>query len=301
MRKHLKLTPLLLLLALPLIGCAPAPGNPTSTRNDLAPPQAPPSLPLPSGLPPSVTAKSSLVIDGVTGRILAGKAIHDRRAIASTQKLLTALVVVNAGSLDKMVTITSSDTQVEPTKLYLKVGETHTRRDLLRVLLVKSANDVARALARDVGGSQEGFAKLMNQRARSIGMMNSHFINPHGLTEEGQFSTASDLAILARAAYRHSFIRSCTRLRSITFRHNDGRVKKLNNTNKLLKRIDYVTGMKTGTTRASGKCLVSSGELNGRLVIVVMLGSTSQKVWDDSTNLLRWALETTPQAAASRE
>ena len=298
MRKHLKLTPLVLLLSLPLIGCAPAPGNPTQVQAAVAPPKPPPSIPLPSTPPPAVAAKSSMVIDGVTGRILAGKSVHERRAIASTQKLLTALVVIEDGNLDKVVTIQASDGAVEPTKLYLSAGETHTRRDLLRVLLVKSANDVARALARDVAGGKDQFAALMNRRARSLGMHNSHFINPHGLTEEGQYSTASDLALLSRAAYRNPFIRSCIRLPEITFTHDDGRVKKLTNTNKLLKRVNYLTGMKTGTTRASGRCLVSSGELNGRLVIAIVLGSTSKEVWNDSEQLIRWALETTPPAPA---
>ena len=158
----------------------------------------------------------------------------------------------------------------------MKPGEHYTRGQLLQVILVKSANDAAMALARDVGGSKEHFAAMMNQRARSLGMYNSHFLNPHGLTEPGQYSTARDLAILARKAYRYPSIRRCLRIPRYTFVHSDGRTKSLKNTNKLLGRLPYATGMKTGTTNASGRCLVSSGELDGRIVIAVVLGSESK-------------------------
>lgn len=241
--------------------------------------------------PPPVVAESAIVIDPVSGRVLFAKNADTERPIASTQKLLTALVVMDTGNIDKMVTISSDDTLCEPTKLYLKPGETHSRRDLLRVLMVKSANDVGRALARDVGGSQEGFAAMMNRKAASLGMRHSHFTNPHGLPADNQFSTARDIAIAARAAWRSQTIRSFTALKGTTFRHSDGRTKTLNNTNKLLKRVPYCDGLKTGTTNAAGRCLVSSGTLGNRSAIVVVLKSNSANVWNDSEKLLRWALE----------
>lgn len=240
--------------------------------------------------PPAVRGESSIVIDAITGRILAGKNTEQPRAVASTQKLMTALLVMEDGSLDQQVTIERSDTLAAPTKLYMKPGEVYTRRELLRVILVRSANDAAAALARDVAGSEDAFAELMTRRARSLGMRNSVFKNAHGLTEAGQYSTARDVAVLARAAYRHSFIRQCMRTREFTFVFNDGRTRKLENTNKLLKRFDYTTGMKTGTTNASGKCLVSSADYNGRVAIVVILKSTNAAIWSDSEKLLRWAL-----------
>ena len=138
--------------------------------------------------------------------------------------------------------------------------------------MVKSANDAALALAREVGGSEDAFAAQMNRRAASLGMRNSSFRNPHGLTEEGQFSTARDIAILARAVYRRPEIRPYFRIRAYKFVYPDGRTRTLTNTNKLLKQFAYTTGMKTGTTNASGKCLVSSAEYNGRVAIAVMLG-----------------------------
>jgi D-alanyl-D-alanine carboxypeptidase (penicillin-binding protein 5/6) len=135
---------------------------------------------------------------------------------------------------------------------------------------------------------------LMNRKAASLGMRNSHFRNPHGLTEPGQYSTARDMAIAARAAYRSPLVRAYASTKAYTFRFNDGRTRFLENTNKVLKTLPYCNGLKTGTTNASGRCLVSSGSLGGRSVIVVVLKSNTPNIWTDSTKLLRWALESSP-------
>ena len=241
--------------------------------------------------PPPVVGESAIVIDVASGRVLYAKNADLPRAVASTQKIVSALCVLDAGNIDKTVTIETTDTVCEPTKLYLKPGERYTRRDLLKVLVVKSANDVARSLARDVGGSQEGFANLMNRKAAALGMRNSNFINPNGLPADGQYSTARDMAIAARAAYRSPLLRSYAATKAFTFRYNNGRTREIENTNRLLKRIPYCDGMKTGTTNAAGRCLVASGSLNGRSAIVVVLKSNSSNIWSDSEKLLRWSLE----------
>ncbi len=242
-----------------------------------------------------IQGESAVVIDMVSGRILYEKNARTQRPVASTQKLLTAYVVSQSGPLEGTVTISDSDTLVEPSKLYVKAGENYSRKELIKALLVRSGNDIALALARDVSGSKESFATLMNQTARSIGMTQSNFVNPHGLTETGQFSTALDLAILAREVHRNPFLRECMHTRSYTFNYADGRTRLLKNTNQLLSRIPYCTGMKTGTTDASGRCLVSSGIYQGRGAIAVVLNSTSAEVWNDSEKLLRWALENRTQ------
>ena len=131
----------------------------------------------------------------------------------------------------------------------------------------------------------------MNQKCRMLGMRNSHFKNPHGLTEPGQYSTARDIAIAAIAAYRVPTIRRMIRTEELTFRFNDGRRQVLTNTNKVLRTLPYCNGMKTGTTRASGRCLVATGSLRGRDVVTIVLKSNSKHVWDDSMKLLRWSLE----------
>ncbi len=246
---------------------------------------------VPRDPPPRIAGESAIVVDIESGRVLYAKNADQRRAVASTQKILTAMCVIDAGDIDRRVTITASDGNVVPTKLWLSPGEVYTRRELTRVLMVNSANDVARALARDVAGNQAAFASMMNRKAASLGMRNSHFKNPHGLTEAGQYSTARDMAIAARAAYRYSLIREFMGTHRFTFRFNDGRTRSLRNTNRVLRSLDYCNGMKTGTTIASGRCLISTGELDGRSVIVVVLKSDSANIWNDSEKLLRWALE----------
>ncbi len=277
-----------LLLSFTFLACAP-PNHVTPAGS--VHPSIPPSLVSPKGAPPPVVAKRIIVIDASDGKVLVAKNADEKCAVASTQKLMTALLVSEAGSLHDPVVIQSSDTLVEPTKLYLKTGHKYTRGQLLKAILVRSANDASVALARDVAGSVQRFAQLMTLRARSLGMSNSVFLNPHGLTQKGQYSTARDIAKLARQAYQQPSIRSSLTIRNYNFIHNNGKVSKLTNTNRLLKSLPYATGMKTGTTRASGKCLVASGTLHGRTVIAVVLGSTPAAVWKDSESLLRWALE----------
>lgn len=246
---------------------------------------------IPKTPPPAVAAESVIVVDLDSGRNLYAKNADSVRAVASTQKIITALCVLDAGNIDKAVIIQPEDTACEPTKLYLKPGERYTRRELLKVLMVKSANDVARALARDVGGSVAGFSNLMNQKCAQLGMRNSHFVNPHGLTEPGQYSTARDMAIATKVAYRSPLIRSFVSTKAFTFTYNNGRTRTIENTNKLLKSVAYCDGMKTGTTNASGRCLISTGSLNGRSVACVVLKSNTPNVWSDSEKLMRWALE----------
>ncbi len=249
------------------------------------------ATPMPKAAAPSVNAKRVIVVDNVTGKVLYEKNSLERCAVASTQKLMTALLVMEAGSIEKKVTIQATDTKVEPTKIYVRTGETYRRADLLKALVVKSGNDVARALARDVAGSQEAFRARMNARAKQLGMQSSNFMNPHGLTEPGQYSTARDIAILMRKVLTIPTLRSYMATSGYYFQPPGRGRHWLANTNKLLKRVKYCMGGKTGYTFAAARCLVSYGELNGRSVIVVCLGSTPATIWDDSAKLLKWSLE----------
>ena len=242
-----------------------------------------------SGGIPATRAASVFVTDANTGRILYEKNADEQRPPASTQKLMTAILIVEAGNLDKQVTVQVSDTWAEPVMLHIKPGEVYTRRDLLRVLLVHSPNDVARCLARDNAGSIEAFAARMNAKAAALGMMHSHFVNPNGLPIPGQYSTARDMARLARAAYQSPTIRSIVSEKSVFFRYASGRVTEFKNTNRVLRGYPYCNGMKTGYTEAAGHCLISSGSNNGRDVIVVVMGD-NQHVWQDSCSLLAWGL-----------
>ncbi len=239
---------------------------------------------------PSIVGKYAMVIDARNGRILHEKSARTKTAVASTQKLMTALLVCEAGDLEKEIVIQQVDTEVEPVILGFKTGDTYTRAELLKWLLVKSGNDVAKALARDNAGSVAAFAAKMNARAAELGMETTHFKNPHRLTETGQHSTARDMALLAWECYQIPFIRECVRTKSLRFTLDDGTVREASNTNRVLKEYEHCSGMKTGYTIASGYCLITSGEKQGRERITVVLGSTSSWVWKDSRVLLEWGL-----------
>jgi len=241
---------------------------------------------------PSIVGKIGLVMDAATGAVLHEKGADVETAVASTQKLLTALLVIEKGGLDEEFEILREDTLVEPTIIGVKAGQRYTRRALVEALLIRSGNDIARALARDHSGSVEAFAEAMTARAKALGMESSVFKNPHGLTQTGQYSTASDMAILAREAMKHDFVRECVRTKSKTFRFSDGTTRTLSNTNKLLASMPTCIGMKTGYTRASGNCLISIGKKDDREVIVVVLQSSGSWIWKDSKVLLDWGLGT---------
>ena len=240
---------------------------------------------------PLTRAASVIVIDAQSGQILYEKNADEIRAPASTQKLLTGLIVAERGFLDQRVVVHPSDTYVEPSKLYIKAGETYERLELLRALLVKSANDVAKCLARDNAGSVEAFADRMNRRARELGATSSNFANPNGLPSPGQYTTARDLSMIARAAYANPTIRSIVRMPRVVFRFSNGRTRELENTNKVLRRLPYCNGMKTGYTDAAGYCLISSATRpGGRDVIAVVLGNSKARIWQDSAALLSWGI-----------
>src|SRR5438270_6087137 len=242
------------------------------------------------GSVPRIGASSVIVINASNGEVLYEKNPDQIRAPASTTKLLTGLIVAESGYLDRPVTVAQVDTLAEPVKLNIRPGEIYQRIDLLRALLVKSPNDVARCLARDNAGSVEAFARQMNQRAFALGARNSHFVNPNGLPDTRQYSTARDLSTIARVAYANSTIRSIVCLPQLVFRYSNGRTRELENTNKLLKRLPYCNGMKTGYTEAAGKCLIASGTRPGKDIIVVVLGDSHSGAWRDAGNLLAWAI-----------
>jgi D-alanyl-D-alanine carboxypeptidase (penicillin-binding protein 5/6) len=279
---------LLLLAALFLAGCA----APREVRRAL--PAGPPVAEAPSSAPvwpanaPSLAAQSAIMIDARSGEVLFQKNADERRVPASTQKLLTALLITRRGNLDAPVTIMPEDTRVEPTKLGLRPGEQYTRRELLQSLMVKSSNDACAALARDHSGTESAFVENMNRAAYALGARNSYFVNSHGLPAN-QFSTARDIARIAFRAYRDPVLRRMMQQRVVYFRHNSGRVTRLEATNKLLERSPAFNGMKTGYTDAAGRCLVSSGRLNGREVILVQLRSRTKYIFDDAQRLMAWS------------
>ncbi len=239
---------------------------------------------------PVVFAESAAVIDSFTGNFLFLKNENAIQYPASSTKIMTALLVIEAGDLDKPVTVDISDTKVEPTKLDLQPGEQYTRRQLIYGLLLKSANDVAVALARDNAGSVEAFAEKMNRRAAELGANNSHFANPNGLHDPSHYTTAHDLALIARTAMQQPFFRQVVGTIYYTWKSPKGVVYQLRNHNRLLRHFAGCNGLKTGYTRAAQQVLVSSALREGHEVISVVLHTNKPGIWDDSKALLTYGL-----------
>lgn len=229
------------------------------------------------------------MIDARSGLTLYQKYADSRIQVASTQKLLTALLILRRGNLDGRFLVAAPDTYVEPSKLGLRPGQSYTRRTLLSAMMVKSENDAAAALARDHSGSVPAFAAAMNSAAWDLGAHNSHFANPHGLPAY-QYSTARDMARIAFRAYREPFLRRLMNSRYYTFVFSTGRRKTLENTNQLLARSAMFNGMKTGYTFAAGRCLISSASAGGREVIMAQFGSKTRYIFDDAERMMRWGL-----------
>lgn len=253
---------------------------------------------LPSAQPPpkGIFAKAWIVVDADAGTVLGSQNADIRREVASTQKLMTGLLICERGGLRDAITVQRSDTLVAPSRLGIKAGEKYARVELLKALLLKSGNDLAHCLGRDYAGSEAKFGEHMTARAQKLGMASSVFKNASGLPDSTQFSTARDMARLALYIHNHpnanvrGVLIGITRMATATFRFASGRVLQMTNTNKLLTRVPGCNGMKTGYTNAAGRCLVSSVSRDGRRVIVVALGSDSKNIWNDSQLLLEWGL-----------
>lgn len=239
---------------------------------------------------PAIRARTAIMIDARSGLTLYQKHADSHTQVASTQKLLTALIILRRGNLDDRLLVSAPDTFVEPSKLGLRAGQSYTRRTLLSAMMVKSENDAAAALARDHSGSVAAFASIMNSAAWDLGAHDSRFANPHGLPAY-QYSTARDMARIAFRAYREPFLRGLMNSRYYTFVYANGRRKMLENTNKLLGRSQMFNGMKTGYTFAAGRCLISSASAGGRDVILAQFGSKTRYIFDDAERMMRWGLQ----------
>jgi D-alanyl-D-alanine carboxypeptidase (penicillin-binding protein 5/6) len=234
-------------------------------------------------------ARSAMLLDAQNGNVLYEKNPDALEYPASATKILTALIVIEAGDLDKMVTVELADTKVEPSALYIKPGETYPRRHLLYALLLKSANDVAMCLARDNAGSIEAFAERMTQRAHALGADSSHFKNPHGLHDPHHYTTARDLARIGLEAMKNSLFREIVATPEVWLRKADEWIL-FRNHNRLLGRMAECIGVKTGYTRPAQQVLVSAAAKSGKEVISVVLHTNKPGIWDDSKLLLEHGL-----------
>lgn len=232
---------------------------------------------------PPISAASAIVM-AADGTVVYERAADERRLIASTTKLMTALLVCEHGNLDEELEILPDWCGAEGTSLYLHQGDRCTVRELLTGLLLASANDAAVALACWMDGSVEAFASRMNARAAALGMGNTHYVNPNGLDAEGHFSTARDLAKLMFACMANADFASLT-----AQRYGEAAEQSFANHNKLLWRLPGCLGGKTGYTRAAGRCLVSCAEREGTRFVCVTLSDPDD--WNDHERLYAWAFE----------
>jgi D-alanyl-D-alanine carboxypeptidase (penicillin-binding protein 5/6) len=238
----------------------------------------------------NVVAQSAAVVDSYSGDFLFAKNENAKQYPASSTKILTALIVIESGNLDHFVTVDPADTKVEPSSIGLKPGEEYTRRQLLYGLLLKSANDVAMALARDNAGSVPAFAEKMNLRAAQLGATSSHFVNPHGLHDPNHYTTAHDLVLIGRAAMQQPLFREIVSTVYYTWKAPSGQIDQLRNHNRLLRHFAGCNGLKTGYTRIAQQVLVSSALRGGHEVISVVLHTDKPGIWDDSKALLSYGL-----------
>ncbi len=234
---------------------------------------------------PAVDAASYVVYDVATNRVIAAKAADVARPVGSVIKLLSTLVVLQAGPLDDPVTVPTMQVDIKESQIGLRAGEQLTRGVLLRAMLIVSANDAARALAIDVAGSEAAFAKRMNATAKALRLTDTKAANPIGLDAPGAHSTADDVLVLARQVLRSADVRAAVSRRSAKLHGVTYPA-----TNKLLGAVAGADGIKTGHTTGAGYCVAASATRNGRQIIVVVLGSSSDASRTKAgAALFRWA------------
>lgn len=242
----------------------------------------------------AVSARKAYVLDAVSGRVLYEKNGTEQSLIASTTKIMTALVVCEQCNVLDRMKIPKEAVGIEGSSMYLQEGEVLTTQELLYGLMLQSGNDAAVALAIYCGGTVEGFAEMMNDKARTLGLTGTHFENPNGLDSPGHYSTAHDLAVLAAYAMENPIFAKTVSTKSLKVGQ-----RYLTNHNKLLWRVEGADGVKTGYTKAAGRILVSSAQRDSRRIVVVTIDDPDD--WQDHAALLeqgfaRYSVQTVVKA-----
>lgn len=240
--------------------------------------------------PPSVSSEGAVLIDLESRAVLFEHNMNERLGMASTTKIMTALVAAENSELSTLVQIADEAIGVEGSSIYLTHGEALTMEELIVALLLQSANDAATAIAIAVAGSVEAFADMMNERANQMGLENTHFTNPHGLYDEEHYTTAYDLAIISAHALENETIAKIFSTYKATLPITSECQKRvLVNHNKLLKLYRGAIGVKTGFTKKTGRCLVSAAERDGLTLIAVTLNAPDD--WRDHMSMLDFGFD----------
>lgn len=227
----------------------------------------------------AISAEKAILMDAQTGHVLYEKHADQRSLIASTTKIMTALIICEQCNVLDRMRIPKVAVGIEGSSMYLQEGEVLTLQELLYGLMLHSGNDAAVALAIYCGGTVEGFAQLMNDKARALGMGNTHFENPNGLDSPGHYSTARDMAVLTAYAMENPIFRQIVSTKNVNITN-----RSLSNHNKLLWRLDGADGVKTGYTKAAGRILVSSATQSGRRLVAVTINAPND--WNDHEKLI---------------
>lgn len=244
------------------------------------------------------SAKSAILVDNLSGKVLYEKNADEKLAPASMTKLASMLIVMEAidnGSLklEDKVTISEEAANMGGSQVFLQAGEVYTVHDLLKSVAIASGNDAVVALSEKVGGSVSGFVDMINKRLKELGATNTNFVNPHGLDAEGHYSTARDMSIIARELLRHEKILEYTSIYEEYLEKNDGSRIWLVNTNRLVRFYDGVDGLKTGFTKTAGYCLTATAKKNNfRLISVVMGEDTTENRSSDTVKMLNYGFNT---------
>jgi len=236
----------------------------------------------------SVSARSAVLYQPETRIFLFAKNSNVKMPMASTTKIMTGLVAIENSNLTDIVVIDEKSVGIEGSSAYLRVGDELTMEELLYALLLQSANDAATAIAYHIGGDIDGFASLMNDKAQTLGLKNTHFTNPHGLDNEEHYTTAEELAIIAAEALKNDTFKSVVSTYKKTF-STEERSRTYVNHNKLLRMYDGCIGVKTGFTKKSGRCLVAAAERDGLTLISVTLDAPND--WNDHKMMFDFGFE----------
>ena len=234
---------------------------------------------------PSLSAQSAILMEAESGAVVYEKNAHTRLPMASTTKIMTALVALELATPDTVIPVDKRAVGTEGSSIYLCEGEELTLEELLYALMLESANDAAVAIAIGISRSEEVFVDAMNEKATSLGLSNTHFANPHGLDAEAHYTTAYELAVITQMALQNPLLKTIVSTRKTTIPHQNtdgGRL--LVNHNKMLRLYDGCIGVKTGYTQKSGRCLVSAAERDGVTLIAVTIHSPDD--WNDHSKLL---------------
>lgn len=245
------------------------------------------SFPIHGHAAPDVSAQQAVLIEQSSGRVLFAKDADEQASIASITKVMTAIIAIESGEMNEKATVSRNAIYTEGSSIYLEQGEEMSLTDLVYGLMLRSGNDAAVAIAEHVGGSEEGFVYLMNEKAKWLGMKNTHFDNPHGLDSETHYSSAHDMAILMQYAMENPVFQEISGSKRYL---SENRSYYWQNKNKLLTIFyEYCTGGKTGYTKQTGRTLLTTAEKNGMELIAVTLDAPDD--WQDHMAMFEWGFE----------